>query len=58
MDRLDRPVAVPPDGAGKQIRSRCEKCKRFARLWPGESQCDRCNGALPLEYIPGRGERR
>lgn len=37
-------------------RARCEKCRRFARLLPDETRCDRCTGALPLDF--GRGERR
>lgn len=57
MNRVDRSVVVPPDGATR--RDRCGKCKRFARLWPGEALCDRCIGMLPLAYVPRpkRGER-
>jgi hypothetical protein len=61
MNRLDRSAVVPLDGVPAH-NNRCSTCKRFARLWPGETQCDRCNGALALEYIPrpttGPGERR
>jgi rRNA maturation endonuclease Nob1 len=58
MNTVDRCAVIPPDGVTQ--RTRCEKCKRFARLWPGEGLCDRCGGMLPLEYVPrpGRGERR
>lgn len=54
MNRLNRPVVAPLDGS-----TRCVRCKRFARLWPGESVCDRCAGMLPLVYVPRpkRGER-
>jgi hypothetical protein len=34
---------------------RCTRCKRFARLLPGEILCGRCAGTLPLDF--GRGER-
>jgi hypothetical protein len=56
VNRVNRSRVVPLDGAAQ--RHRCEKCKRFARLWPGESLCDRCSGVLALEYVPRPGERR
>ena len=34
---------------------RCTRCKRFARLLPGETLCGRCAGTLPLDF--GRGGR-
>ncbi len=60
MNRLDRCSAAPPDGAPrrKHWNQRCSQCKRFARLWPGEGRCDRCAGMLPLQYVPGPGERQ
>lgn len=36
-------------------RTRCAKCRRFARLLPQQTRCDRCVGALPLDF--GRGDR-
>jgi hypothetical protein len=29
---------------------RCEKCKKFARLLPGDTQCSACTGALALMF--------
>lgn len=57
MDTLDPVARAALGGAGHQ-QQRCAKCKRFARLWPGESECDRCNGALALVYVPRPGEQR
>lgn len=57
MDTLDPSHSAPPDGATKR-RHRCPRCKRFARLWPEETLCDRCNGFLALEFVPRPGERR
>ncbi len=37
---------------------RCARCRRFARLLPGETRCARCAGMLALEFAPKRGERR
>ncbi len=31
-------------------RTRCAKCKRFARLLVGQMECDRCVGALELDF--------
>jgi hypothetical protein len=40
-------------------RMRCAECKRFARLLPGETKCDPCLGALPLDLTAVlRGGRR
>ncbi|GAB1512477.1 hypothetical protein JCM33774_45190 [Actinophytocola sp. KF-1] len=56
------PGTFPSDTETTEKRSagsaRCATCKRFARLWPGEADCDRCRGVLPLVFVPGRGERR
>jgi hypothetical protein len=38
---------VPASGV---TRTRCAKCKRFARLLPGETTCSACSGALALEF--------
>lgn len=56
MNTLDRSKPAPPVGAAKQNHhvQRCAQCKRFARLWPGETRCDRCNGFLALEFVPSR----
>jgi hypothetical protein len=29
-------------------RTCCEKCKKFARLLPGDTECTSCAGRLPL----------
>ncbi|SEP51058.1 hypothetical protein SAMN04489732_115126 [Amycolatopsis saalfeldensis] len=29
-------------------RMRCQTCKKFARLLPGETKCGPCMGMLPL----------
>lgn len=31
-------------------RTRCETCKRFARLLPGDTECSACSGTLGLEF--------
>jgi hypothetical protein len=37
---------------------RCEKCKKFARLLPGETKCPSCMGMLPLDLaVPELGSR-
>lgn len=51
MNRLDRAVVIPLDGVTQQS-NRCSRCKRFARLWPGESTCARCSGVLSWEFVP------
>jgi hypothetical protein len=60
VNRLNRSRVTPLDGVAQG--NRCGKCKRFARLWPGERECDRCRGVLPLVYVSGaeagRGEAR
>jgi hypothetical protein len=78
MDTIVCAVDTPPEGVtrhpekihtGQNARrrsggTRCIRCKRFARLWPGEGQCAGCAGVLALEYVPrqsargGRGEQR
>ena len=52
MERLDVSTVSAPEGV---TRTRCLKCRRFARLLPQQTWCDRCEGALPLDF--GRGER-
>ena len=47
VERLDRVDGVPLGGV---TQPRCEKCRRFARLLPGETQCARCSGVLALEF--------
>ena len=42
------PVSGTP--ARGVTRTRCEKCKRFARLLPGDTECSACSGALALEF--------
>jgi hypothetical protein len=60
MNTLDRSSAAPLDGATNRANRvrRCSQCKRFARLWPGETRCDCCNGFLALEFVPRPGEHR
>lgn len=31
-------------------RTRCGKCKRFARMLPGDTECAACLGVLALEF--------
>jgi hypothetical protein len=52
MQRLEPTPTHAPEGV---TRTRCAKCRRFARLLPEQTWCDRCIGALPLDF--GRGER-
>jgi hypothetical protein len=52
MEMLEPARISPLEGV---TRTRCQKCRRFARLLPGQLRCDRCVGALPLDF--GRGER-
>lgn len=52
MQRLEESRNSAPEGV---TRTRCRKCRRFARLLPQQTCCDRCAGALPLDF--GRGER-
>jgi hypothetical protein len=52
MQRLNASPNCAPVGV---TRTRCQKCRRFARLLTGQTCCDRCVGALPLDF--GRGER-
>jgi hypothetical protein len=47
MDTLDPAQGVPPEGVTQQ---RCGKCRRFARLLPGDTECARCAGVLALEF--------
>lgn len=50
MTRLE-PRRVSALGGVTQMR--CAKCKRFARLAPGETLCGRCAGMLPLVFKAG-----
>jgi len=52
MERLELSPVSAPEGV---TRTRCAKCRRFARLLPQHTRCDRCLGVLPLVF--GRGER-
>ena len=52
MERLEESRISAPEGV---TRTRCQKCRRFARLLPHQVRCDRCAGALPLDF--GRGGR-
>jgi hypothetical protein len=52
MERLEPMPTCAPEGV---TRTRCAKCRRFARLLPQQTRCDRCLGVLPLDF--GRGER-
>jgi len=54
MQTLDDDKQRPPVGV---TRSRCEECKRFAKLLPGETKCAPCLGALPLDLTGMRGGR-
>ena len=31
-------------------QTRCAKCKKFARLLPGDTECSTCLGALALTF--------
>ena len=59
MNRLE-PCRMPaPEGVTPTVsRSRCARCRRFARLLPGETRCAPCAGMLALEFAPKAGERR
>ena len=50
----DRARAVTQQTSNTSNRTRCAKCRRFARLLPGETQCTRCTGALPLDFTSDR----
>lgn len=39
-------------------RMRCTKCKKFARLLPGEDRCAPCLGMLPLPLVLPRASVR
>lgn len=79
MDTIVRAADTPLEGVTRQGAEsrknqtisrpgsggvRCVRCKRFARLWPGENHCAPCLGRLALVYVPrrsargGRGEHR
>ena len=47
MESVEPTPVVPASGV---TRSRCEKCKKFARLLPGDTQCSACTGVLALEF--------
>lgn len=52
MTRLEPARTAAPGGV---TRTRCTRCKRFARLLPGETLGGRCSGVLALDF--GRGDR-
>jgi hypothetical protein len=39
-----------PESSRRRVQSRCVRCRRFARLLPGEARCARCSGVLALEF--------
>jgi hypothetical protein len=41
---------IPRVPASGVTRTRCEKCKKFARLLPGDTECSACSGALALMF--------
>jgi hypothetical protein len=49
METIDPAVGPPPEGVTHQ-QPRCGKCRRFARLLPGDTECARCFGALALDF--------
>lgn len=52
MDRLE-PSRTPAPALGNQAR--CARCRRFARLLPGETRCASCAGVLALDFRMLRG---
>lgn len=46
MTTLNDDVKRALDGV---TRMRCTRCKRFAKLLPGERECAPCRGMLPLD---------
>lgn len=46
MSVKPRRIAAP-EGVS---RGRCATCKRFARLLPGQTECDSCAGVLGLDF--------
>jgi hypothetical protein len=51
VNRLE-PCRLPAlEGVTQAVpRSRCARCRRFARLLPGETRCARCAGMLALDF--------
>nr|CEL14016.1 hypothetical protein [Kibdelosporangium sp. MJ126-NF4] len=49
MTSIEPPVGNCASGVTR-TRKRCEKCKKFARLLPGDTSCAACTGALALEF--------
>jgi hypothetical protein len=47
MESVEPTPVVPASGV---TRTRCAKCKKFARLLPGDTQCSACTGVLALEF--------
>lgn len=47
MESVEPTPMVPASGV---TRTRCAKCKKFARLLPGDTECSVCSGALALEF--------
>jgi hypothetical protein len=47
MQSVEPSSGAPASGV---TQTRCEKCKKFARLLPGDSECSGCSGALALDF--------
>jgi hypothetical protein len=47
---VDSVEPTPGVIASGVTRTRCEKCKKFARLLPGDTCCSACSGALALKF--------
>ncbi|SMC85396.1 hypothetical protein [Kibdelosporangium aridum] len=47
---MDSVEPTPVVSASGVTRTRCEKCKKFARLLPGDTECSTCLGALALTF--------
>jgi hypothetical protein len=52
MSTVDHSDSDPLGGVTvvRRFSSRCEMCRRFARLLPGETRCAGCSGVLALEF--------
>ncbi|PWW65459.1 hypothetical protein DFQ13_102210 [Actinokineospora spheciospongiae] len=47
MATVEEPSGARSSGV---TRTRCDKCKRFARLLPGDRECAACAGVLALAF--------
>ncbi|MBE1466125.1 DNA polymerase II large subunit [Kibdelosporangium phytohabitans] len=41
---------TPVVSASEVTRTRCAKCKKYAKLLPGDIQCAKCLGTLALKF--------